>query len=664
MPGPSIFVKLLADASGFKKGVSDAEGANEGFKSNLLKVGAAIGGAFVAKKVVDFAKQSIQAAQDLNANMSRTRTIFGDAATSVEAWSETSAKSLRLSQAEALGAANTIGKTLVGSFGLSESAAAKMSMEVVQVARDMAAFNRVPFDEALQKVAGGLAGQTRGLKSLGVALTATEVEYKALQMGLGKTTVDMAKAADQQRAIEKAQITYNEAVKKSGKESAAAQKALITLEGAQAKLDSTMKGGKTTVDAAGKAQATFALIQEKASFQMGATERGAKSLKAQQERLSAEWKDAQATLGNALLPVVTKVAQMFTENMVPVIQVVARLFDEFGVVLIPLVAGLGAVVAITKVWTIVQTALNGVLHANPIGLIVLGVAALAAGIYYLATKTQFFQTIWDGMQKAWRASLEAVQRAFQVVWNWVQQYWPLLAGILLGPIGLAAALIIKNWDTVKEMTKKAFDAVLAAILVPFNWVKTNWPLLLAILTGPIGLAVLAIVRNFDTIKEGVDRVIGFFRDMASQVARIISSIDLFEAGKKLLDNLLQGMKKGAEPLIKFAEGTANKIKGLWPFSPAQWGPFRANPPERAGRRIMELLAEGMKVGARQLDAVAATVMAPLAQAPTDSFAPVGASMGAASSSPGVTIGEVHIHDDLDMEDFSRKLEWYVQTERL
>jgi len=38
---------------------------------------------------------------------------------------------------------------------------------------------------------------------------------------------------------------------------------------------------------------------------------------------------------------------------------------------------------VTKLWTIAQTALNVVLNANPIGLIVAGVAALAAGVYLL-----------------------------------------------------------------------------------------------------------------------------------------------------------------------------------------------------------------------------------------------------------------------------------------
>lgn len=79
--------------------------------------------------------------------------------------------------------------------------------------------------------------------------------------------------------------------------------------------------------------------------------------------------------------------------------------------------------------------------------------------------------------------------------------------IAMGPIGLIiagiiafAALIWANWENIKKWTVAAFDAVVGAVKTAIDWVKNNWPLLLAILTGPIGLAVLWIVRHWDEIK--------------------------------------------------------------------------------------------------------------------------------------------------------------------
>lgn len=108
--------------------------------------------------------------------------------------------------------------------------------------------------------------------------------------------------------------------------------------------------------------------------------------------------------------------------------------------------------------------------------------------------------------------------------------------ISLGPIAIVGAavialvaLIIANWDTVVQWTRTAFKWVTDAIGTAINWVKANWPLLLAILTGPIGLAVLAIVRHWDTIKAGftavkdwisgrITDIVGFFTGLPGRLS--------------------------------------------------------------------------------------------------------------------------------------------------
>ena len=57
------------------------------------------------------------------------------------------------------------------------------------------------------------------------------------------------------------------------------------------------------------------------------------------------------------------------------------------------------------------------------------------------------------------------------------------------------------------LVTKNFDTIKGAILTVWEWIKEKWPLLLAILTGPIGLAVLAITSNWDKLKEAADRAL-------------------------------------------------------------------------------------------------------------------------------------------------------------
>ncbi len=57
----------------------------------------------------------------------------------------------------------------------------------------------------------------------------------------------------------------------------------------------------------------------------------------------------------------------------------------------------GIVKGATLAWTGVQWLLNAALSANPIGLIIIGIAALIAIIVLIATKTTWFQTIWKAV---------------------------------------------------------------------------------------------------------------------------------------------------------------------------------------------------------------------------------------------------------------------------
>jgi predicted membrane protein len=60
----------------------------------------------------------------------------------------------------------------------------------------------------------------------------------------------------------------------------------------------------------------------------------------------------------------------------------------------------------------------------------------------------------------------------------------------------------------------------------FAWVKSHWPLLLAILVGPFGLAVLAIVKNFDAIKSAVGAAIHWIADRFRDIAKFFDQLHI------------------------------------------------------------------------------------------------------------------------------------------
>jgi phage-related protein len=137
----------------------------------------------------------------------------------------------------------------------------------------------------------------------------------------------------------------------------------------------------------------------------------------------------------------------------------------------------------TKLVTAAQWLWNAALTANPIGLVVLAVAALAAGLVIAYKKSETFRNIVQGAFKgvidvgkavgAWFSGpfvqffTKTIPAAFQTTLNWVKTNWPWLLGALGGPVGLAATYIIKHWGEVRDFLSSAWTAIKKYAVQPF-----------------------------------------------------------------------------------------------------------------------------------------------------------------------------------------------------
>lgn len=150
----------------------------------------------------------------------------------------------------------------------------------------------------------------------------------------------------------------------------------------------------------------------------------------------------------------------------------------------------GAVIA----WTVVQRALNTALFSNPIGLVVLAIVALVA-IFIVAYKhSETFRNIVNG-------AFHAVLGAAQAVWSWLQANWPLLLAILTGPIGWAVLVIAKNWDS-----------IMAGATAVKNWIVGAFNSVVDFFTGLPGRISAAAVGLWDGLKDAFKGVINFIID--------------------------------------------------------------------------------------------------------------------------------------------------------
>jgi len=213
---------------------------------------------------------------------------------------------------------------------------------------------------------------------------------------------------------------------------------------------------------------------------------------------------AVAPLVSKLLPKLLQLADFVQRNS-KVLVILGAIIGGIALTVIGVNAAMTAYAAITKTMTIIQAAFNAVMAMNPIFLIVIAIVAIIAILVVLQKKFDIFGKTVD-------------------------------------------------------FVGKAFDTVLGFIKTVFNWAKDNWPLLLAIITGPFGLAVYGIIKFKDSIigvLQGVkdfavtifDGIVGAYKTVMNAVLGLMESgINTAISG---LNAALDAVDKGAGPLVNF-----------------------------------------------------------------------------------------------------------------
>lgn len=263
----SAFVSILPSAKGFGSKLNsevggELKGAGERLGSGFGKAFGLAAGALAGAATVNFLKDSISAASDLNEAGTKTQAIFGKAGTvMVNQFAAKGAAALGQTKLQVLDAAATFG-TFGKAAGKTGPELAKFSSGLVGLSTDLASFFNTSPEEAAQAIAAGLRGEAEPLRQYGVLLDDATLRQEALRLGLVQTTKQAL--TPQQKVL-------------------AAQAAIY----------------KQTKDA----QGDFA--------------RTSGGLANQQRILSAQFGNLKATLGAALLPVVVKVVTglngMFTK---------------------------------------------------------------------------------------------------------------------------------------------------------------------------------------------------------------------------------------------------------------------------------------------------------------------------------------------------------------
>lgn len=492
-------------------GVGDeTEQSSKKTRGGLTKMGAAaasfagnLGADLVGKAagaVKDFVGQSITASSDMQETLSKSRAIFGPLAGDMEKWAAGAPKAFGLAQAEALKYSAGLGD-MTRQIGFSEKASADFSKDIVQMSGDLGSFSNLETGDVLERISAALRGEYDSLQAVIPNINAARVEQEALAAS-GKKTAKELTAQDKALAVQ----------------------AILHKDGARA---------------------------------MGDFAKTSDGFANQQKIAAAQVEDLQAKLGNALLPILTAVMTFITSTAIPAVSEFADWFGaelgpkiaEFGTHLqgllpmvqkfgdflaqnaewlLPIAGIIAAVVAAIKVWTVVQAALNLVMAANPIGIVVIAIAALVAGLIYAYQNSETFRNIVNAV----------FTKVKQVVLNVVTAVIGAVRGIgdwLTRTQKTAVEFVARVIRAFHEANRRIIDTVSGLVRGVLRFFSDLRNRALSFVIGLTVGAIRSVIKFRDDFVRGVqilrDRAVGFVRDLRDRAVGTVYNLrDRFVAG--------------------------------------------------------------------------------------------------------------------------------------
>lgn len=499
----NLLALLSLDDDAYLEGLTNAQKHTNTFTQNLASVGGTVvAGAFAAAgaaiaTVGGFLASSIEPASDLNETMSKVTVVFGDSADAILAWGDTAATTMGMSKNSALAAAGTYGN-LFRAMGMSEDVSAKMSTSLVQLAGDLASFNNMDPTEVLDKLRAGLSGETEPLKSLGVNINETLLKQKAMEMGLWD--------------------------------------------------------GVGALDAASKAQASYALIMEQTTLAQGDFARTSGGLANQQRILAAKFEDIRAKVGTALLPVLTKLATTLSDYLSRpefiafidrfaegVGNLAQRVLDALPGIISwfqnaitflqnneGIVIGIFAALGVAVMAWAVTTAATAWMAVAPFLPVIAVLALVGAAVYLLY---QAWTNNWGGIQEKTAAVAAWIREAVNSVMTWLSDF-------VNGRLGVVSQLFHGAWTNI-QLIFQAFKAAFQGDWYQFGVIlRQIWENTLNTLKSVFTTAWEGVKNS---VRNGIAAMKSFFTDT-----------DWGAVGRAIIEGIANGIMAG----IRFIQNAA------------------------------------------------------------------------------------------------------------
>ena len=438
-----LAIRIIGDATKAISAMDQASGKADKFGRGLDTASKWAAGGLAA--ITGAAVLAGKSASDLEQATGAVASVFGEYAGQMTKYGEDAATAVGLSQTEYGNMASILGSQLKN-MGISVGDAAGQTNDLIGLGSDLAATFGGSTSDAVSALSSLLRGERDPIERYGVSIKQADIDAQKAAMGLSGLTGEAAKNADLQATL-----------------------ALLTTQTADAQGQFARESGS----AAGSAQIA-----------------------------AAQFENAKAALGEALLPIMTDASQKLAE--------LAGWFRDNASWITPLVGAVGALAAgiivingaykafaaVQAIQTAAQWASNAAWLASPITWIVLAVvAAIALLIAAIVLVVQNWDTIAAKASEVWSAVIGWIQGAIE----WVQVR-------VVAAVMIAAAI----WTNIKNAATAALQAVIGWVQNAIQWVQVR------IIQAVIGAAAI-FSRISAAASAAFGAVIGWVQNAAGWI---------------------------------------------------------------------------------------------------------------------------------------------------
>lgn len=372
-------------------------------------------------------------------------------------------------------------------------------------------------------------------------------------------------------------------------------------------------------------------------------------------------------------PQIVALFEKFKEKAAPALEKIVQVLSDQ---LLPALNNFFTTIRPALSWLIdvIGNALIGAFH----GLMV----TIQGAFTIISGLLNFFSALFKG---DWAALWEAVKQIGEGIWIAIQglfEYFinvgllrllkfgkDIIVGIWTGLWNWVKGIFTSGWQGITNITSSGINAVIQffASLPGRAMGAIRW-----LWDEMVGFFWRIVYGVRDAVVNGFNSIIGWFGGIGGRILGALGNLGdlLWQAGRNLINGLWRGIESMWGTVRSKLSSIASQIRGLWPFSPAKWGPLKSHPMDEAGENLMKFLGEGITKGMpavmsqmqRAADAVANTSFTGNMQGKTALGVPANALGGSGGSGTTVVQTVVVYTNEIDPRRHAAELGWALSQE--